>query len=289
MSITGYVEVTADTTTSKSASGVTAFTGALTRVFRVAFSADHDIDDRPVAAIDYEGLPQTWQPHPSDPYMYVVGHQCAFDSPGIYKVTVTYERIPDPLEARPVVRITHATSSEAIDKDRDDKAIVNSSDETLETPVEKNVSDLVIRVEYNVATFDHVLASNLKDGVNKTKWHGHAAGTCRIEVFDAEEMRAGDLFYWRTTLEVHVRADGWGKRVLDQGYRIKSGIGEDGTMTYHTLVDGKLQPMTSPSLLNGAGHQLNWWKTPPDDPVFITYDVCLEKDFGKLNLDLEML
>ncbi|MBN1435680.1 MAG: hypothetical protein JW936_01270 [Sedimentisphaerales bacterium] len=272
-----------ETSSSKRAAGVGTFAGNHGEVYEVEFSAGSNPRTMEMEALDCPNIPQMWEVHFYDPWMFVVASEGSWKSPTCVRVVVQYDRVADPLAERPTVRWSHANSSEQIDVDINGDPITGSSNETYEDPVTKDIPDVVLYYQDNVAAFDHLQATDFIKSLNDRPCFGHAVKTGRIMVYDGEEMRAGDLTYWRRTLEMHFRDDGWAVRRSDQGYRIVTGTDENGCKTYQTITDDEGNPLTSPSLLDGNGGLL------PDgaDPVWNEHEIYKERNWDNLGINLE--
>jgi hypothetical protein len=152
--------------------------------------------------------------------------------------------------------------------------------ETFDPPLTEDFEDLVLRISRNEPAFNYIQAAQYKGAVNQDVFHGFDAGTVKCVVYEGKLARAAGLAYWQVNYEFHVRPDGWARRVLDSGYRIRTGTASDGTPTFEILKDDDGNPLSQPVLLDGNGARLAEWS----NPVYLTYNTKAIKPFSVFGL-----
>lgn len=252
--------------------------------YTVEFSVGTDPLSMNIDALDSADIPQPWDVHPYDPWMYVQSLTVSYVSVYVRKVIVNYARIENPLNIAPQVSWTFASTSEPIDKDNKKKPILNSSDEPFDPPITEDFDDLVLRYIRNEAVFNETFAGDFKNAVNIDTFLGFPPGTCKLKIFSGDKTRAAGLIYWAVTYEIHIRYDesdpestgnGWKRRILDQGFRTKD---DDGN--YETIKDKDGNPLSEPVKLDGEGGEL----AEGDDPIYLKFVTAKERNFSDLNI-----
>src|SRR5690606_16805593 len=119
-----------------------------------------------------------------------------------------------------------------------------------------------LRDKVNDATFWGLDARCVK--LSQWKWSKQYYGTC--------------TGYIVNVLEFEINVGKWNFRRIDQGFRIKNGVDDDGRTKYLKLMDGKDQPLQKPRLLDGAGGLL----AAADPPEILDSKVIHEADFSDL-------
>jgi len=265
-----------------------------TRKFDIIFSEGTDPVLMPIEAfgiVSVTGsiayIPMLWDPHPYDPWAYVVRKSGRSKGGYNWEVICEYERQEEPLVTPYRLSYTYAHSHEAIDKDREGQPITNSSLETPDPPLVEEYTDLVMRFEVNWPTIDRLSMAEYGNVVNSDWFFGYAPGTCLVRLIEANEVRIAGLWYFAVVIEIHVRPDGWKKRFLDEGYRIivKDANGnpekdDDGNLKFQTLTDTDGNPLTAPVMLDGTGSRLAEGATP----VYREYQTKKEKPFSIFEL-----
>ncbi len=286
-----WTENTRDVTESKEVDDLD-FRGETVRIFDLEFSADEDPVYLPTLAVDNQELPDLWEPHPADPWMYAVRKSTKFKSAYILELTVYYARIPEPLLMPAQVSYAFVTQQEPIDRDANGKAITNSSLETFDPPLTEEASTLILRVERNEASYNALIAADYMGSVNNDVFLGLPAGTCKLTAWDGARVKAAGLVYWEITYEIQIRytanetpQKGWRRRILDQGFRIKDGTDADGKPKFKILKDTDGNPLTEPVLLDGAGARLAASNT---NGVFLLFETAKKRPFGILNITLDI-
>jgi hypothetical protein len=157
------------------------------------------------------------------------------------------------------------------------EAILNSAGDYFDPPVEVDDNRPTIRIIRNEQYFNAGYALTFKDVTNTADWNGFPAGTVKMA------LPLGDLefspvcgFYFVVTYEFEIKPEGWKLKILDRGLKVL----DPDTGEQLVIVDPDGKPVTSPSLLDGAGNELS----PDADPFFMEYDGYLSQDFSALSL-----
>ena len=268
------------------------FTGSLTRVFYIDFEAGSDPIIMPVDAVDAFGdypavdggtlwIPDRWETHPADPWMYVIKKTATYSTANQQKVTVYYSRLEEPLDKTPKISWSFATSNEPIDTDTYGDPIVNSAGESFDPPITMDVDDLVLRIEKNQSNYDELQAAEYKNAVNSDYFWGYAPGTCILKIYDGSQQRIAGLTYWVVNYEIQIRWDGWKRRIVNEGFRYKTGTQTDSIDDYKIAKDTDNNPLSSPILLNTDGTRL----PTGSDPVFLEFELYKSLPFATLGLE----
>ncbi len=254
----------------------------LTRRFIVQFT-DNPLEagSRTMIARLSPAVPQLWEPHPNNAWTWVTQSNADYGL-GAFEVIVevVYETLEDPLSQDPVYEWLTARTSEPVDTTIDNDPILNSSDESYDPQIMKEIADKILRVTRNEASFDHQKAFDFTDAVNSAIFYDSAIGTVICKIFNGRTARAVDLRYSQVTYEFHFRQDGWLRRIRDEGFRKIIGIAPGGEPVYETLLDTGGNLLSQPSLLDGFGQPLANGATP----VFRTFDLDKKQDFTQLGL-----
>lgn len=235
--------------------------GAGSRYFDVMFDLSDLAVLRPFIARADSRIPQLGELHPyqQNNLIYVINQEAVVhnESSTLFRVTIRYREIRNPLDEPPIIEWFSAATMEPIDTDIDGKPILTSSDEPFDPPPTEEFYDLVMRATYNVSFFDPVGASNYKGAVNSDLFRGFAPGLAKVKEYRSRQIwTLIDTFYVEVTVELHFRSTGWKRKFLDQGYRTKTGEDDDGKPTYSQITDDEGNLVTEPVLLDGNGQKL---------------------------------
>jgi len=210
----------------------------------------------------------------------------------LWQITATFKRAggsggyegadpeEDPLSRAPQYSWFTVASREPIDKDADDHAILNAADEPFDPPIEEDFYDVGVRIRQNLLTFSAAEYMAYGGATNKSSWRGAAAGTAKIADIRAETMRSGEIRYYERAVEIILRPDGWKRRILNQGFRERTGTDTNGKPTYKQIVDEKGKPITSAVLLAADGTRLADGATP----VWLYFRRKPEVNFSSLGI-----
>ncbi len=257
------------------------------RIFDVDFTVlPSRIESIPHIARDVKGIPNLWDLHPYNEWTYVQKLSARQVGPHTVEVTVEYKTIENPIDRPPEIEFLSAVSTEPVDKafdpDGNDIPITNSSGELFDPPITKDFRDLILRAKRYQLEFDKAQASSFEGSINSQTVWGYEPGTVRCNIYNSKELRFGGLWMYEVTFEFQVREDGWKRRILDQGFREKTGIDSvTGKPTYAIIKDEKDNPLSQPALLDGAGSILA--DTAP--PEFKEFELVNRNDFTVLGLD----
>lgn len=233
-------------------------TGTAPRRFDVDFDTADIGANRVFLALADSRVPQIGEAHPFNPWIFVSDRSVAVrnDSPLAFQVTVNYIEIENPLEQPTIVEWLSASTTEPIDTDIVDRAILNSSDEPFDPPITEEFNDLLLRGVYNVAVFNPVGASIYINAVNTDFFLGFSPRQIKVVTYTSREIRAiTGNFYVQITVEFQFRVDGWRRKILDQGYRTRE-ADVAGQRVYKNIKDDEGEDITEPVLLNGFGQPL---------------------------------
>jgi len=237
--------------------------GSAPEEYYVEFDQADDIRLRPLMALDTtaslpDRIPAAYESHPYNPWWYCVEKSVEYVSSCLWKVTVHFKYVPDPLSQPAVISYDFVQSTEPVEQDADGNALLNSADEPFDPPPSDEVYDLVMAVEVNWGSFDALQAAQYINAINSDVFfYGiFSPATVRCTRFSGTPDRVANLEYYKVSLEFAARADGWKRRLLDQGYRIKTGTDDDGNTTYQQLKDEDGNLLTQPVLLDGNGERL---------------------------------
>lgn len=285
-----------------------------------AFDVEFDNADEPasrpiLARIANDGtthVPYIYEAHPYDQWLFAKSKNVDIKGPFHFRVIVHYDceldisrQVPiSPTLQTPDVSWSFAGSNEPIDTDTLGIPITNSSGESFDPPITKGHSDLVLRYARNEETFDRSVAADYKDSVNSDTFLGFGAGHVKCTMFEADQMRAGTLTYYRVRYEFRIRYDevktkdasgdvqtvvfGWIKRIRDEGYRERTGeTNPDGSPKYSPITDENGQNVSQPHLLDGSGKKLkdSVIQSPPlPESCFLKFQVDKLRPFSVLNI-----
>jgi len=279
----GILDVKCDNTKQTLSVTETAFIAK--RIFTVTLTEDTDPVLAPFQARLASGVPQYDDAHPYSWNIRVSNIQVDAINALFYQITVTYTSLggggsgdeADPLAEDWDVEWSFNATSEPIDKDIDGKALLNSSKEPFDPPISEDFHDLVLRVTRNEATFDPIIADSYMHTVNDGLFlQTFQPGQAKVVNYAGRPVKYNNGVYHIVNYEIHFRRDGWGRRLLDQGYRTKTGTDEDGKPTYATVLDDAGTPVSQPVLLDGAGGKL----ADGADEVYLTFTTKASSNFA---------
>lgn len=205
------------------------------------------------------------------------------DDPYTWLVKASYSNkkkdVPEnPLDRPPIIRFSAEKYKKPLEQDRDGNAIVNSSGEAFDPPIEKDAHRVVMHYRYNRLDFDPHVFYPFMNTVNDAAFFNFGAGEVKCSNIQAEEKTEGDdtvtFNFWEVSLEFQINEEFWHAKPLDQGYGTIDGNGD-----YHIIEDTNGQPLNRPTLLDGFGDVLD---LTSDDPVFLDFLIYEEKNFDTL-------
>lgn len=253
--------------------------GVLTAKRVLQFKTERN--DSPSVFVGHLSLPAIGSPHPSFPSAFCNDLELDQQASGVeWIATLTYsserEMKEDPIEERPRISWDGEMYTEAIAKDINGDAILNSAGDYFIDPSPiKEKSHLIAKIRSNVQavpqwvlTYRDVINSSAItiDGLaipaEKALIHRPQIG---------EEKLRNDVYYREVAIDVHIHPDGWKMNTLDAGFRKKASSKRE------QIKDDNGDEPTTPVPLDGAG---NFLEDPnPSNAVFLEFDVRETKDF----------
>jgi hypothetical protein len=227
---------------------VTAAAG-VPRMFDVYVGSDGQGDQKAATCRKIEAH----QPDEDQPYLWLVicRYSTRTDQPELGD--------PDPLSRPAEVEWDWVSSTRVLEIDLDGKAVVNSSLEKFDPPVEVDDYRYLLRVTRYEAGHDVNQALAFKDAVNSQPFAGAAAGFAKMRPIKAVRSYENNRFYWRKTYEILFRGTGdppFQPSPLDAGFReLLTGAG--GVVAARNIFDQNGQPTQIPVPLNGLGQKLS--------------------------------
>lgn len=131
----------------------------------------------------------------------------------------------NPLNQRPKISWTDATTNEPIDQDVNGRPIVTANGEQI-NGVTMDLADQIMTVTRNYATFSPWILHRYRHSVSSDTFSGFAAGTARMISFSAESQEASTgAGYWSVTAQIQFRypynttsARAWWSRTRHEGF-----------------------------------------------------------------------
>lgn len=156
-------------------------------------------------------------------------------STSLWTINVTWSPLPEGKEendfdTNPLLRgVEYAFDwevyTEIVDKDKDDKQIVNTAGKPFDVNVEMERSRSVIVASYNVASFATVVQKSIKyqDAVNSVTWSLNGA-TIQPRYALCRNVQSSGLItepggsYYRLNFRVALNAQNWDEKLLSRGF-----------------------------------------------------------------------
>lgn len=206
-------------------------------------------------------------------------------SPGIgggpgTSYTVVFGDQPSPIDEPAEITWGFASSQEPIDADIHGNPLRNTADEPFDPPPTREFNDLVCTFQRNEAAVNPLTMLAYQDAVNSDQFGFANAGQARITRLTAESRTVQGFTFWRVRYEIQFRADGWKKRILNEGFRERTGKDSKELPIYRQITDDAGNPLSKPVLLDAQGKRL------ADDkpPVWLYFDVYPVRPFAPLGL-----
>jgi len=264
------------------------------RIFTVKFDTADDPLKRPFLAENTAGIPLLNSAHPYKPWLFVKNKSVDSIGPFDFEVTVNYstrstiggqegeslDPTANPLEMPWEVEWGFATANEPINTDITGKPILNSADESPDPPITREISDLVLRIRRNEAAFNPLQAAEYKDAINSDWFWGFAPDLVRCTQYNANIARSGNFWYWQVKYEFQIRRIGWKLKIVDEGFREKTGIDSEGKPIYKVIKDDEEISISQPQQLDGNGRK----KNDGDPAVLLPFDLYNSLPFSVLGL-----
>ena len=197
---------------------------------------------------------------------------------GSNEITIEGHRIKNEF-----TNVSYRTWSEAMVKDSEGTAVVNTAGDPFDQPV--NVERLspvieVIRKEGKAMTKRGLAASGtINSAAITVAGQSIPARHGRIYV-SAQELDNNTAYDYQSTYRIEINPDGWDMSVLSQGYNCYLGTGSTQGEKITPLgddADGYRQPLTTPILLDANGHRTT-------TPFYRTFKPYAAASWANLNL-----
>lgn len=168
------------------------------------------------------------------------------------------EQQPNPTLRPSVVSWTNTLFQRPAVRDRNGNAIIMSTKEYPNPPVD--VDDILTKlsIQRYEASFNESVAMAFMNSVNSDWFFGAPPGTWKCLKFDARSHYENGFTSWDVTYEFEFRWQTWRLKVLDQSYHERIRVGEDTPEVYRLsrIYTKEGEPVSSPALLNGDGRNL---------------------------------
>ncbi|HEV7281058.1 MAG TPA: hypothetical protein VGN57_12710 [Pirellulaceae bacterium] len=193
------------------------------------------------------------------------------------------DTIENPLQEPPKVSYGKQNITEAVQKDKNDKPILNKAGEPFEQAVERTLSLRTISITRNESSFDEENAADFENTVNSSSIWGKEKGTVLCESITAEgpNYYGSCLKYWTVTYEFVVKKDGWKRKILNAGFKHFESASSDELVI---AKDGD-DEVTKPVLLKEDGTRQ---KEKDEDgvliPHYLEFEIEEERPFSSLGL-----
>lgn len=226
-------------------------------------------------------LPKEGASHPFNPYLFARRIDVEKVSIAFYTASVEYESEPfregeenlPPTDIPARIRFGSITTEEQIDEDLNGNPLVNAGTGEPIQGITIPITDQVITIEKNLATFDPVAFYAYYNRVNNDTYpigSGYPPGVLRIIDISAGEELAESSPYYKLTVKIQARKPykttddkAWYKRIKKQGYMVFSGIlTPGGEPIIGRATDEFGDPVGTPVLLKADGTRV-----PEGDPA----------------------
>ena len=265
-----------------------------TRVFQVPVS---DVNDTPIMAETANGIPQLGEAYPGDDSRRVVSviAKPSSETRLVYVVTCEYSTTAtenntgsndNPLAEPAEIIWDFEESNEPRYVDGNGYAILNSAGMTFDPPPTFIISDPVLIVSQNLATFSAALAIQYKDAVNSDYFFG-PPGQAKCKGRSGSKQFRNNVTYWRVTTRIVFREvyttgsvpifgtinpGGWYQAILDEGKythitpSAPTASNPAGGSDKKPILDSSAKQVIDPVRLDGEGNRL-----PQSDPYGVNY------------------
>jgi len=146
---------------------------------------------------------------------------------------VTFPQEEDPLSEPADISWDDGEYSVLYDMDIDGEEVVNSMGEPFDPPLMRDISDPVLIIERNQASFSPTTKLTYQDTICAEVFYGAAVGRAKMGKIKARSVYAA-VAYWRARYEVQFRMNtpadvpdekAWWRCILDQGVKYKDADG----------------------------------------------------------------
>lgn len=224
-------------------------------------------NDNVFTATSSAALPLVGHQYPGDPQALCKSVSAECKEPLSWEYTAEYDTEQEeqeeenPADHSPVITWSSEIYQEAVFRDKDNKAIVNSAGDYFVDPAPtRDASHLIAQIKQKVAFVPSWVLSYqnaVNSGPITIDGLAVGAGLAKVQRISVGEKKTEGFYTYReVTLEIHLHKDGWKLEPLDAGFR--------------KLVDGKpvkVEGATQPVLLDLAGGVLE----NPEDPSQAKY------------------
>lgn len=253
-----------------------------------------------------DGLPVQAAAHPTNSLLRVRKRYGRRVSPIMWEVDIDYEQLGSqggsstgvppggtPLDKPARFSWRSETTEEAVDEDVNGAPIcLPITGEQYDPPPTRRVTDRIMTVERNQATYDDLEYSTYCDCVNSEQFGPYPAGTVLIEAIDGGQILDDVLPYFAVVFVFHIRrgaprttdAHAWWKRRRVEGYKVKhptSGkIVWAKTNAADTLANTGEESPVPVTFDPATGYQLE----DPLDAAWVESQDYVSKSFAPLNI-----
>lgn len=262
------------------------------RRFRITTNNKHDTEQHIKAS---GWLPERYSPLPENIFLTLrrISLENIRETPLVWEAELLYssepinqereerESQPNPL-LRPARRVWRTTQyRQAVEQDRDGKAVLNSAGDLPDPPPEKDASYWSVTIRKNVAVVPAFLVE-YDNPINKSSITIGGLEVLALkgklqDINIGEEQIENGYSFVELSYTIQFRKQGWKGSFPDNGLREKDP--SDETKRIHILDDNE-EPVTSPVLLDGAGSRLA--NPSPETAVIIEWDNYEEMEFSLL-------
>lgn len=180
---------------------------------------------------------------------YIASVSCGPLPPGSETEHGLPEQIDDPTKRKVVLWTERISETEIVEKDRDGNPIVNAAGQAFDTPLTRERWLTVVVAKKNFPTLDDIDQINLQydQKVNGGSFRGYPAETVLFAGAETgpPQFENGIRFY-EATMRFVVRPEGWGKEILNQGFKHFDRPKADASAKLVHAVDDYGQPVTEP-------------------------------------------
>lgn len=262
-----------------------------TRAFRLLTTSTAD-DEYDVKA--HLSLPSIGSVHPSHSDAYCVSKSAVNDEPWTgWKVVCNYStertvHATDPEQDETLVSFTSEIFQEVVQKDYNNKAVLNSAGDLFQEPPLRDAARLIAHVKTNLLAvptwiLSYQNAINDADctvgGLTVAKW---CAKMQNIAV--SERKKRGATSYYELSYDIYINKDTWIFQPIDNGFRIKvpsEDPDQDGKLKTAVTTLDSLEP-SIPVLLNGQGEVIEIVEPDGSNVEYLEFHIYPELDFTAL-------
>ena len=262
-----------------------------------------DQDDGPAIILTEAALPQF-----GDHYAYGnevdlgsfvdgVDPQIDDENRKLWRVRVTYssgdfdresKKEDDPIDERTYWSFAGMREPIVLEKDIGGNAVLNGAGKPFDPPVEVDEVYQVLTARKNYYTLNSADLAGWFDKTNSDVFRGNPAGTVKVADIRAQDRFRGTFEYVEATWEFHVKANGWKKEILNQGFHVRGADGEPDRALDNVEIDGNVvkRPTDEPVLLRANGTRItNADLDGGELPHYIEVEHLQSRAFADLNLE----